>query len=123
MIVFFLSPLSLLNLDPNLTFKPIVKEGELMALEIRRGTTHLLSIKDSLRILPGSLSKLAKDYKVPTQKDHFPHYFYLNNIKETLNYKGTIPAYTCFEPKRTSKSDYEVMVQEFTNKEFIIRSI
>jgi len=56
---------SLLNLDPNLTFKPIVKEGELMALEIRRGTTHLLSIKDSLRILPGSLSKLAKDYKVP----------------------------------------------------------
>ena len=108
----------LLNLDPNLTFKPVVKDGELMALEVIKGTTRILSIKDSIRIIPGSLSKLAKDYKVPTQKDHFPHYFFLNSVKETLNYKGKMPDYTCFEPKRTSKADYDVMVEEFLNKQW-----
>jgi len=54
------------NYDPNLTFQPIMKDGELMALSISRGNTHLLSIKDSIRILPGALGKLAKDWKVST---------------------------------------------------------
>jgi len=36
-----------------------MKDGELLQLEILQGTTKLLTIKDSLKILPGSLSKLG----------------------------------------------------------------
>jgi hypothetical protein len=105
---------SLLTCLPNLKFNPILKDGELMSLEVLQGTTKLITIKDSIRILPASLSKLAKDWKVPTLKDHFPHYFLLNNsIKETLLYIGNIPEYKCFEPKRTSKKDYEEMQELF----------
>ncbi len=86
-----------------------------MALDINRGTTHLLSIKDSIRILPGALGKLAKDWKVPTKKDHFPHYFWNESIPSTLSYVGDLPPYTCFEPKRTSETDYQEMIQEFRN--------
>lgn len=106
----------LLSLNSMYSFNPIMKEGELMSLDITQGTKRLLSIKDSIRILPSSLSKLAKDYKVPTQKEHFPHYFFLNNIQETLYYIGSIPPYQCFEPKRTSPEDYKEMVEEFSNK-------
>ena len=81
-----------------------------------KGTTNLITIKDSIRILPSSLSKLAKDWKVSTQKDHFPHYFWNGGIRETLLYSGTIPPYSCFEPKINYKSDYKEMVAEFTNK-------
>lgn len=108
----------LLNFNSNLTFKPTVKDGELMALDIYEGRSHLFSIKDSIRILPGSLAKLAKDYKVPTQKEHFPHYFFLNNIQETLSYVGEIPSYRCFESKRTSEVEYKEMEQEYTNKQW-----
>jgi hypothetical protein len=106
----------LLDFDPNLEYKPIMKDGELLSIEVNRGTTHLITIKDSIRILPGALGKLAKDWKVETQKDHFPHYFYNGSISSTLNYVGQIPPYSCFEPKRTSPSDYELMVQEFSSK-------
>jgi hypothetical protein len=81
-----------------------------------QGTTKLLTIKDSIRILPASLSKLAKDWKVETLKEHFPHYFDLNNIKDTLLYNGAIPPYEEFEPKRTSIKDYEEMVELFQTK-------
>jgi hypothetical protein len=40
-----------------------------------------LTVRDSIRILPGALAKLAKDWKVETQKDHFPHYFYNGDLK------------------------------------------
>jgi hypothetical protein len=80
-----------------------------------QGKTALV-IKDSIRIIPGALGKLAKDWKVETQKDHFPHYFYLNNLQETLAYTGSIPEYKDFEPKRTSQADYAGMVLEYQNK-------
>jgi len=103
----------LLNCQPGLSFKPIMKDGELMCLEVLQETTKLITIKDSIRILPSSLSKLAKDWKVETLKDHFPHYFYLTDIKSTLLYEGIIPEYKCFEPKRTSPEDYEGMQKMF----------
>jgi hypothetical protein len=59
---------------------------------------------------------LAKDWRVETQKDHFPHYFWDGSIKETLNYEGFLPDYKFFEPKRTSIKDYKEMLQEFKNR-------
>jgi len=75
-----------------------------------------LIVRDSIRILPGASAKLAKDWKVETQKDHFPHYFYNGDLKNTLTYEGNIPPYSCFEPKRTSQLDYEGMLKGFEGR-------
>lgn len=106
---------SLINLKINCSFKPIVKDGELMSIEIYEGTNRLLTIKDSIRIIPGALGKLAKDWKVATQKDHFPHYFWNGSIQASLKYVGCLPSYSCFEPKRTSKVDYDLLQQEYSS--------
>jgi hypothetical protein len=107
---------SLFNL-PGYEFEPMVNNGEVMCLTISnsKGKTQL-TIKDSIRLLPGALGKLARDWKVETQKEHFPHYFFLNDIMTTLNYIGPIPAYEYFEPKRTSQKDYEEMVKLFEGR-------
>jgi hypothetical protein len=110
-----LSLSALLNLP--YTFKPLVKDGEILSIQIINSNKEvILTIKDSIKILPASLAKLAKDWKVETQKDHFPHYFFLDTIKNTLNYEGYLPAYNYFEPKRTSLSDYNEMVAIFKDK-------
>lgn len=111
-----LSLIPLLTL-PNYTFTPVLKDGEIISLRALDSKGKVIfNILDSMRILPAPLAKLAKDWKVETQKDHFPHYFFLNSIQYTLNYKGSIPPYNCFEPKRTREADYDDMVQEFSNK-------
>lgn len=110
-----LSLAALLNLP--YSFKPILNNGEVMSIQVFNSKKQvILSIRDSIRILPSSLAKLAKDWKVETQKDHFPHYFYLGDIATTLAYVGNIPEYEFFEPKRTSLADYDAMVQEFATK-------
>nr|YP_009228180.1 plasmid related DNA polymerase [Rhizophagus fasciculatus]AJK91311.1 plasmid related DNA polymerase [Rhizophagus fasciculatus] len=114
-----LSMASLFNL-PGYEFEPMINNGEVMCLIIkqRRGEelVTLLTIKDSIRILPGALAKLAKDWKVETQKEHFPHYFWKGDLRSTILYQGSIPTYKFFEPKRTSQKDYEEMVLEFKEK-------
>lgn len=87
-----------------------------MSLTVKRGGKLIMSINDSIRLLPSALAKLAKDYQVITQKDHFPHYFFLEDLKTTLNYIGPIPEYLYFEQRRTSKTDYLEMEQDFKNK-------
>jgi DNA polymerase type B, organellar and viral len=87
-----------------------------MSLTIKQGGKFIMSINDSIRLLPSGLAKLAKDFQVITQKDHFPHYFFLGNLETTLKYTGSLPEYKNFEPKRTSQADYFEMVQEFKGK-------
>ena len=67
-------------------------------------------------IIPDALGKLAKDFKVETQKDHFPHYFNPLELHGRLDWTGPLPAYKYFEPKRTSPTDYEEMIKEFKDK-------
>ena len=92
-----------------------MNNGEIMCLIVRNKGKIVLTIKDSIRILPGALGKLAKDWKVETQKDHFPHYFFLGDLKTTFNYIGGMPEYPFFEPKRTTPIDYDEMVKSFSN--------
>jgi hypothetical protein len=108
-----LSMPSLFNL-PGYEFEPMVNNGELMCLTISnsKGKTQL-TIKDSIRLLPGALGKLARDWKVETQKEHFPHYFYAYDLPSTIKYEGPIPPYVYFEPKRTSLADYEILAEQF----------
>nr|AGJ98085.1 truncated plasmid-related DNA polymerase [Glomus sp. DAOM 240422] len=108
-----LSMPSLFNL-PGYEFEPMVNNGEVMCLTISnsKGKTQL-TIKDSIRLLPGALGKLARDWKVETQKEHFPHYFYAYDLPSTIKYEGPIPPYVYFEPKRTSLADYEILAEQF----------
>jgi hypothetical protein len=98
------------------TFSPIMKDGEIISIKVYGSKKRvLLTIKDSIRVLPGALSRLAKDWGAETQKDHFPHYFWNHCIEHTLKYVGEIPNYKCFEPKRTNQKDYEEMKKLFKN--------
>ncbi|GBB99132.1 hypothetical protein RclHR1_34200001, partial [Rhizophagus clarus] len=113
-----LSLRELLSTAFNYEFDCIVKDGEFMSIKIKLGEKTVLTILDSIRILPAALSKLAKDWKVETLKSHFPHYLWEGDIQSTLAYTGAIPPYTCFESKRTSVAEYREMVELFSTKQW-----
>lgn len=119
-----LSLLPLVGLhEHGLTFEPIIQNNQVLSLtvfqEIQGKNKKVLTIKDSLKMIPGALGRLAKDFQVATQKDHFPHYFLLNeDVAQTLSYIGPLPDYEFFEPKRTSRDDYADMVKEFKGKDW-----
>jgi len=109
--------------EHGLTFDPIIQNNQIISLtvfqEIKGKKRKVLTIRDSLKLIPGPLGKLAKDFQVETQKDHFPHYFLLNgDVSKTLLYAGPLPAYEFFEPKRTTLEDYADMVKEFKEKDW-----
>ena len=56
-------------------------------------------------------------------KDHFPHYFILDTIPATLKYEGVLPEYQYFESKRTSKKDYEVMVNSYKGRKWVFLKV
>lgn len=58
-------------------FVPIIRDGKVISLTVQDVKTKVtcLTIKDSIKLIPGALGKLAKDFGCETQKDHFPHYF------------------------------------------------
>jgi hypothetical protein len=93
------------------TFKPIVKNGEVMGLTILNLKGQVvLKIKDSVLILPGALGKLAKDWKVEVQKEHFPHYFFYGSLEgKTWSYLEVSRTYILGDVKAL----YQIMVQFF----------
>lgn len=95
---------------------PIVKDGSFINLEIRYGPKHqyVINIRDSFLLLPSSLEKLAKQFKVPNLKGIFPYSFVNEN---SLNYVGTIPSYNYFDSNKVSQTDYNQysLYGRFTN--------
>lgn len=89
-----LSLIPLLSLhDHGFSYTPIMQDGQLISLtvfqRIQGKNKTVLTIKDSLKMIPGALGKLAKDFQVPTKKGHFPHSFLLDgDIAKTLVYVG-----------------------------------
>lgn len=110
-----LSMSALVNL-PDFTFQPVINNGQVISIKIEFNEKVRLTIIDSIKLLPSSLAKLAKDWKVETQKDHFPHYFNPLELYGYLNWEGVLPTYDYFEPKRTSYSDYKEMQLEFKDR-------
>ena len=103
-----------------MTFNPVLKDGQVICLTVYLEKRIVLVIKDSMKVIPGSLGKLAKDLKVETQKDHFPHYFNPIELHGTLDWSGPLPKYNFFESKRTSIIEYNELVKVFKNKPFSI---
>lgn len=93
-----------------------MRDNKILSLTVRNENKELLTIKDSIRIIPGGLGNIAKDFKIETQKDHFPHYFNPLELYNRLDWEGALPAYSYFEPKRTTQNDYDEMAEEFQDK-------
>jgi hypothetical protein len=53
-------------------FEPILQKGQLFSLIVKKGRRIILTIKDSIRLLPGSLAKLAKDFQGVNSKGPLP---------------------------------------------------
>jgi len=122
-------------IQPHWHCEPIVFDGKMIALKIYRkeetkmngsvgkngGKKELLiTIIDSIKLLPVGLAKLSHSYNVETKKTHFPHYFDPRQFTTdgSMNYVGSLPGYEYFEPKRTTISDYNDLVKEQNGKEW-----
>jgi hypothetical protein len=118
-----LDALVTLSLPGKMSFKPLMHNGQLINLAVlvqaegEQKPKMVLNIKDSIKILPGALGRLAKDFNVMTLKEHFPHYFALPEFAE-LNYEGAVPAYEYFEPKRTSHKEWLELQAQFPNNDW-----
>lgn len=60
------------------------------------GRKYSISFRDSLLMLPISLDKLSKAFKVENQKTIFPYRF-VNNINIPLTYEGAVPSIELFD--------------------------
>lgn len=80
---------------------------------------HTVYLRDSINLLPNSLSKLCKSFNLPQEisKDIFPYHF--PNITN-LDYKGVCPSLSNF-PKNITKEDYEHYKQRYNNKVWDIK--
>lgn len=86
--IFLLKNISQLSDD----IHPIIKDNKIIDLRMKYGKNdkgkynYTLYFRESLLMLPGSLSNLAKSFKVEN-KDIFPYKFVENN----LDYEGSVP--------------------------------
>ena len=94
----------IVNFD-NVTVKPIIKDGKFINLQVNFGIYkgYTLNFKDSILLLPQSLSKLSKSFNDNFIKDMFPHKFVNKN---NLNYIGNVPPFEFF---------YNITLEEYNN--------
>lgn len=100
--------------------KPIMRNGQIynLRLELKgeKNQKYILNIRDSLLLLPVSLDKLSKAFKVNRPKSIFP-LFCVNHLP--LDYKGSIPNISDFK----SKEDYEkyLILHKEKDKEWVLK--
>jgi hypothetical protein len=113
--VFLLRILSVLTNE----IKPIIKDGRLISVPFHYGKKfeYVIHFRDSLLLLPSSLSKLAKSFNVE-KKGHFPHSFVnLEGVK--LNYVGCIPEKKYFY--NITDSEYLEYCNQYPNGKWDIK--
>ena len=117
-LIFLLKPL--LNY-PNITLKPTLKEGKFINLSIKYGQNGIyqMALRDSILMLPSSLSKLCSAFDVEKPKDIFPHNF----VKaDNLDYIGNVPAYKYFDNTKVSLDAYNAYANRFINQSWSLKA-
>jgi DNA polymerase type B, organellar and viral len=99
----------------NINIKPIIRDGRIIDLKFSfyiydKSNMLNLYFRDSYLLLPSSLAKLAKNFKVEN-KGIFPYEF-VNNKNIPLNYRGPVPArefypYLTIEQYKSMFNSYE----------------
>lgn len=113
--------LRLLTNIPNFTLKPVIRDGKWINLSLSRlvsGRKYTISFRDSLLMLPVSLSKLCQAFKV-NNKTIFPYHF-VNNKNISLEYKGVIPEMKYFNS--VNEKEYLNYINNFTTNSWNLRS-
>jgi|SRR5690606_19514124 len=105
--VFILRPLSNIK---EINFKPIIKDRRIIKIDIQYSPSYKITLMDSYQIMPSSLDKLAKTFKVEN-KMLFPHKF-VN--EHPLDYKGSFPGLNYFFHPDSSENPKGF--EEFLNK-------
>ena len=101
--------------------KPIIRDGRIIDLSFEFGegkTKYKLYFRDSYLLLPASLRRLAKNFKVEN-KGFFPFKF-VNNKNIPLDYRGAIPTFETFD--ETTQIEYDDYSREFNNKAWDLRT-
>ena len=97
---------------PNITMKPILKDGKFINLSIKYGKNggFNINLRDSYLLLTSSLAKLCSAFDVKKPKDIFPHRFVTAN---NLDYVGPVPAFHFFD--KISLAEYNEYANRFVN--------
>nr|YP_010455140.1 hypothetical protein NYK79_mgp08 [Porodaedalea mongolica]UUA03982.1 hypothetical protein [Porodaedalea mongolica]WCF76751.1 hypothetical protein [Porodaedalea mongolica] len=101
--------------------EPIIKDGKFISIDIRFGPYFMYNVlfRDSILLLPDSLAKLGKAFKLDNVKDLFPHKFV---TKDNLNYKGTVPTFDFFDTSKVSKDEYLSYCSRFPNNDWSLKN-
>jgi DNA polymerase type B, organellar and viral len=94
--------------------KPILKDGRFIDFECIFNKLVSIKFRDSLLLLPLSLSKLSKIFNYEN-KDIFP-YTFVNNKNIDLNYNGKVPRFKIFNLKNNSFKEYNDYISSFKFK-------
>lgn len=105
---------------------PIIKNDQMIEIRMKYGKKnnknkypYTLYFRDSLLLLPASLSNLAKQFKVEN-KDIFP-YSFVNQRNIELTYEGIIPDYTYFDNSKVTLEDYINYKNRFNFKQWSLK--
>ena len=106
--------------------QPIIKNNQLIEIRLKYGNKkdkgqypYKLYFRDSLLLLPASLSSLAVQFKVEN-KDIFP-YSFVNQRDIELSYEGIIPDYTYFDRTKVTLEDYVQYKNRFIIKKWSLK--
>jgi len=94
---------------------PIIHKGRIVTVSLTFSNktdsrTYTIHFRDSYQLLLASLSKLAINFKVNTQKGIFPHRFVNEN---NLNYIGPVPPFNYFDS--ISTEEYNNYINYYNN--------
>jgi hypothetical protein len=105
---------TLINLSDKV--KPTMRDGRIIDFQFKYKKNYTLNFRDSLLLLPESLSKLAKAFNV-INKGLFP-YTFVDSIKIGLDYNGKFPRFKFFNLKKEQLLDYINYKNSFKNKKW-----
>lgn len=114
--------LNVLKSIPNTEFNIIRRNGKFISIKVIYKNKYIITFKDSLLMLPVSLSKLAKSFGLE-DKGLFPYKFvddrYNSNID--LNYNSEVPIKDYYE-NSLSQVDYDNMTWNLTSVKWSLKN-
>jgi hypothetical protein len=99
--------------------KPTLRDGRFIDFKLKFNKKLNLYFRDSLLMLPLSLSKLAKNFNLDS-KDIFP-YTFVNNKHIPLDYIGKVPRFKFLSLKNISLAELAKYITSFKNKPWNLR--
>jgi hypothetical protein len=93
---------------------PVIKDGRFIEFPFKFNK-NIIYFRDSLQILPMSLSQLADSFEIEKKKGFFPHNF-LKDKNISLNYNGNIPDFKYFNNYGINIEEYIKEIKPFKEK-------